>query len=566
MRVCVVGAGSSGLTTIKQLLDEGHDVTCYDKNADIGGLWLRDEGDEEKMKAYDDLYLTISMKLMAYSDFPFEGRRVFYRRSQYFDYLRRYADRFGLREHIRFGTAVTDLHRHGDSWTVSVEEHGVVRAEEFDAVAICSGPFKTPKTDIPGLDGFTGDIVHSAHYRNNERFRGKRVLVVGLGESAADVVREVGDVAESCTLAIRSYTWLLPRVYNGPRTTDHGTVRSHHHEMLRRSADYPFHLNTFWGRNRIVKFVFLAMSVVLGFTTTALGVFRSTIGPHIPIPEVNPFGQSVEPPMLDLNTPHTDENWQAVREWNHKSHPDGSWVQRSIFCKNVTFIPHIVSGKVVVNDSGIGHSDGNTVTFQDSTTGDYDIVLLCTGFSAQNISIGDLHVKDGNVRNLYKHFLHPEHQGTAAFIGFIRPLTGAVPTCAEMQARYFARVLSGKLAVPADIDERIGRDKEWEEHWTALSPTHPEAIPSQVLYLDSLAAEIGCLLPWWRLVLNPKLFIQVWFGSFNQSCYRIVGPHNRGRAALDDLYSEEIENRRDWAFNMSLLQLMPTHVHPERLI
>ncbi|GAB07483.1 putative flavin-containing monooxygenase, partial [Gordonia amarae NBRC 15530] len=200
------------------------------------------------------------------------------------------------------------------------------------------------------------------------------------------------------------------------------------------------------------------------------------------------------------------------------------------------------------------------------TSQEYDAVLLCTGYRRKEQFLGDLSVKDANVRNLYKHFLHPDHDGTAAVIGLTRPFSGGVPICAEMQARYFARVLSGKLSVPADLDERIAREKAWEEHFTELSPRHTEAIPSQVVYMDELAREIGCLLPWWKLVLNPKLFIQVWFGSFNQSCYRIVGPHNLGKAAVDDLYSEPVENRRFVAWDMSVLQCAPKRMHPRDIM
>lgn len=138
--------------------------------------------------------------------------------------------------------------------------------------------------------------------------------------------------------------------------------------------------------------------------------------------------------------------------------------------------------------------------------------------------------------------------------------------CAQMQARYCARVLSGKLEFPRNLDEVIGREKEWEEHWTALSPRHTEAIPSQVLYLDALAREIGCMVPMRKMILNPKLFIQLWFGTFNQACYRMVGPHNMGSAAREDLYSEVVGNRQEMAFRMSMLQLMPSSVHPKHLM
>ncbi|MFT3662303.1 MAG: NAD(P)-binding domain-containing protein [Gordonia sp. (in: high G+C Gram-positive bacteria)] len=569
MRVCVVGAGSSGLTTIKQLRDEGHEVVCYDRNDDLGGLWLREGEDAGKTKACDNLFLTISIKLMAYSDHPHRGDRVFYTRAQYWEYLRSYARRYGLADHIRFGTEVTDLTRHDGGWTVATRRDGVDAVEEFDAVAVCSGPFKTPNTDLPGIEKFSGEVIHSAGYRNAEPFRGRRVLIVGLAESGADVVREVAEVADECTLVIRSRAFLLPRV-EGSRTTDHGTVRSHHHEMLRRSTEYPFVLPTFWGDSALAKKAFLSMAVVLGVVTTALGVLKEGMNRVLPWTrkpeaEVNPLGQPMHPLKIDIDTPHTEENFDAIRQWNRTSHPDGSWTQKAIFCKNVSFIPALVDGRVLLNDTGIDGFDGATVRFGDGTSGEFDTIILCTGYKPTHLAIGDLTVEDGNVRNLYRHFLHPDHDGTAAFIGFIRPLSGAVPLCAEMQARYFARVLNGKLPVPTDLRERIATDKAWEEHWTSLSPTHPESTPSNILYLDALAKEIGCLIPMSMMMRNPRLFMQMWFGTFNQACYRVVGPHSNRREALADLYSESIDKRRFFAWDMTVLQLAPSHMHPEHL-
>ena len=566
-RVCVVGAGPCGLTTIKQLLDEGHEVVCFDKNPDLGGIWVRHAGDSDQAKAFDNLMLTISMKLMAYSDFPFTGGRVFYSREQYLAYLQEYAERFGLADRIRFDSLVTDIERRPDGWRVTARRDGTETTEEFDAVAICSGPFKTPNRNIPGLEGFSGEIVHSAEYRNSERFRGKRVLVVGLAESGADIVREVGEAAEACTLAIRSYTYLLPRV-TGTRTTDHGTVRSHHYEMLGRATDYPLPLETFWGRSRIAKAAFAITSVVYGIGATAVGaakVLRRKLRGGEPEPTVNPLGEPFVPLKLDVATPHDKDNWDLIRTWNRRSHPDGSWSQRGIFCKNVSFIPGIVSGQIALNDAGIERSEDNKVFFADGTAAEFDTVVLCTGYH-RDINIGDLQVSEDNVRHLYRHFLHPDHQGTAAFIGFVRPFSGGIPIVAEMQARYFARVCSGELQLPDNLDEAIAVEKAWEEHWTALSPRATEATPSQVLYLDALAREIGCLIPMRKLIVNPKLFVQLWFGSFNQSCYRVVGPHNLGAAALEDLYAEPAENLKEMAFRMSALRLLPSSVHPKHMI
>lgn len=566
MKVCVVGAGPCGLTAIKQLLDEGHEVVCYEKNADVGGIWLRDDDDGTKTKAFDNLMLTISMRLMAYSDAPFKGGRTFYTRQQYFEYLTDYTNRFGLMGAIRFGMEVSDIRKTERGFVVTSQHDGVESEDSFDAVAICSGPFKTPHREVRELTGFQGERVHSAEYRNPERFRGKRVLVVGLAESGADIVREIGDVASTTTLAIRSYSFLLPRIIDDHRSTDSETVRAHHHEMYDRATERPVPYQTFWGRSRLAKALFGGVSVVLGLFTSVgadLARLRERLKPdHRVVSPVNLLGEPMEPYKMDLGTEEDAANWAMITEWNRKSHPEGSWSKRRIFCKNVSFIPSIVSGKVVVNDAGLAHADGTTVHFRDGTSGEYDAVMLCTGYE-RDLAVGNLSVEDGNVRNLYRHFLHPDHDSKVAFIGFVRPFSGGIPICAEMQARYFARVLSGKLHPPSNLAEVIAEEKAWEEYWTALSPRHSESHPSQILYLDALAREIGCLPQMRSLLLNPRLFTQVWFGSFNPSAYRIVGPHSLGKEALADLYTEPVEARSFMCRKMSILRLMPSSVHPK---
>nr|MDT0667265.1 hypothetical protein [Micromonospora sp. DSM 115978] len=134
----------------------------------------------------------------------------------------------------------------------------------------------------------------------------------------------------------------------------------------------------------------------------------------------------------------------------------------------------------------MARAEGAAVHFNDGASAEYDTVVLCTGYH-RDLTVGGLSVEDGNVRNLYRHFLHPGHDGKVAFIGFVRPFSGVIPICAEMQARYFALVLSGKLQPPRNLDDVIAEEKAWEEYWTALCPRHTESHPSQVLYLDALA-------------------------------------------------------------------------------
>ena len=243
MRVCVVGAGPSGLTTIKQLRDEGHDVVCFEKSTCIGGIWHRYAGDHAETKVYDELILSVSLKLMSFSDFMVDDRR-FVDRKGYLEYLNRYSDKFQLQRHIRFNAEVAYIQPKGDEWIVAVRREAATVEHHFDAVALCSGPFREPNLDVEEIANFRGDVVHSSRYRNNDRYRGKKVLIVGLTESGADIVREISDVSQECKLSIRSRSFLVPRLFGGKFSTDMLTFRAGHYESFVRATDVPFSMQS----------------------------------------------------------------------------------------------------------------------------------------------------------------------------------------------------------------------------------------------------------------------------------------------------------------------------------
>lgn len=569
MKVCVIGAGPSGLTTIKQLRDEGHDVTCFEQDDGIGGIWYRHDADHEQVKAYDSLILTISMKLMCFSDFMVQGERRFATHQGYLQYLNAYADKYGLRQHIRFSSTVTRLRKVGnEQWQITVASSGSVTEQVFEAVAVCSGPFRTPELNIPGRERFSGSIVHSSRYRDNRPFSGKRVIVVGLAESGADVLREISEVASACTLSLRSRSFLVPRLFNGKYSTDMFTLRAHHYEMWVRATRIPFHLKAIFGEDSFSRAVFLGAARLYGVATVAANVVSGLLGSpgrRREPGELNNLGQPLYPLKVDLFTEDTKENLDLINEWNRQSHHyEGNYSQRVIFCKNVSFIPNIRNGKIQVKDAEIVDIQGSRVHFNDGTSQEADVLVLCTGFKNDFTLLGDIKIKDDNVRNLYKHSIHPEHGGRLALMGFVRPFSGGIPLCAEMQARYFALLCSNKLRLPADLHQQIEKDKAWEEAWTALSPRHFEAVPSQIFFLDALAKEIGCLPELTELLRRPRLLTRLWFYAFNQSCYRLTGPHNLHDSALRELLQEELPGRHNPVILLfSLLSLLPHFVHPK---
>jgi hypothetical protein len=133
-------------------------------------------------------------------------------------YLGAYADRFGLREHIRFNTTLMRLEpEQGGGWRLTFED-GYVRW--FDAVVVAVGHDWSPRLPrYPGI--FAGGTSHSHHYRTAEPFAGRRVLVVGGGQSAAEIAVEVAAVAARTCISLRTGAHVIPR-WLGDRPYDAG--------------------------------------------------------------------------------------------------------------------------------------------------------------------------------------------------------------------------------------------------------------------------------------------------------------------------------------------------------
>jgi dimethylaniline monooxygenase (N-oxide forming) len=210
--IAVIGAGSSGLTALKALLDHGVAVDCFERGSDVGGLW-RYENDNGLSGAYASLRTNVSRRRMQYPSFPmpcsyaeFPGHR------EMAAYLDAYADAFALREFIRFRATVERLELDPSAgWWLTLDDGSLRR---YRAVVVAIGLFWCPK--VPAYPGaFGGVTIHSHEYRTPEQFEGQRVLVVGAGQSAAEIAVEVSRLASRTLMAVRSKTHVLPRWIGG---------------------------------------------------------------------------------------------------------------------------------------------------------------------------------------------------------------------------------------------------------------------------------------------------------------------------------------------------------------
>uniref|UniRef100_A0A914N000 Flavin-containing monooxygenase n=1 Tax=Meloidogyne incognita TaxID=6306 RepID=A0A914N000_MELIC len=220
MRVCVIGAGVSGLPSIKACLEQNLEVDCFEKTSSIGGLWnYRPNEDNVGANVMASTVVNTSKELMAYSDFPPPPEWPNFMHHSYVQkYLEMYAKHFDLIKHIHFNTEVIEVRRvDGDDqdrfkkWSVSLS-NGITKI--YSAVLICTGHHCEPRIPIQinGLTTFKGRILHSKHYRDYKGFENKRVMLVGIGNSSLDIAVELAGIAKNVVISTRRGTWLFNRI------------------------------------------------------------------------------------------------------------------------------------------------------------------------------------------------------------------------------------------------------------------------------------------------------------------------------------------------------------------
>ncbi|MDN4641054.1 NAD(P)-binding domain-containing protein [Agreia sp. PsM10] len=213
-RYCLIGAGAAGIGALAVLLEQGFEVDCFEKSTVVGGHWHTD---------YEALHLITSRNLTNYEGFPMpDDYPLFPSRDQMRSYLESYAAWKGLYEHIEFGVEVLSVApvagegttgSHG--WTVitSRGDEGV-----YDGVLVANGHLVDPKMpEIPGH--FAGTQLHSSQYTNVDDIEGRRVLVVGSGNSGCDLAVDAAQHRYDVAISVRHGHIFQPKTFMGvPRS------------------------------------------------------------------------------------------------------------------------------------------------------------------------------------------------------------------------------------------------------------------------------------------------------------------------------------------------------------
>lgn len=231
-RDCViVGGGWSGLMACKNLREEGLSAVVLEKRSDIGGVWLYSD-DPETTTVMKSTCTTSSSTVTEMSDFPMPDEiGEFPHHKDILSYLKSYCKAFELYPHIRLNCEVKKVEKNGDEWCVTSKNEEIFRSR---FLVVCSGVHSAPNRELEEtlLKDFDGQIYHLGEIKRFiSEAKGKRVLIVGGGESASDIVEEWFEHVESIIWSIprgqhffRKYAKLLP--YRKPQALDKASSRA----------------------------------------------------------------------------------------------------------------------------------------------------------------------------------------------------------------------------------------------------------------------------------------------------------------------------------------------------
>ncbi|QKJ19372.1 flavin-containing monooxygenase [Microbacterium hominis] len=209
--VCVIGAGPAGLAVARALSERGIDYTHLERHSQVGGVW---DIDNPGTPMYESAHFISSRTVSGFTGFPMPDDYPDYPgHEQILAYLRSFADAYGLTARIRFGAAVATIDAVPSStpgtprWRVTLEDGTTT---DHERVIVCTGTQWHPSTpDIPG--DYTGEIRHSRDYRSPSEFTGRRVLIVGGGNSACDIACDAARTAERAAISMRRGYWFIPK-------------------------------------------------------------------------------------------------------------------------------------------------------------------------------------------------------------------------------------------------------------------------------------------------------------------------------------------------------------------
>ncbi|MGL4610534.1 MAG: FAD/NAD(P)-binding protein [Trueperaceae bacterium] len=444
MKIAVIGAGSSGLVTLKYLRDAypASDIVCFEQSQSVRGCWGKQRPDFISTSTKYTTQFSCFRKYQA-SVSPQHDFSEFYRGSEFGDYLESFVEHFNLKQCVRFGVRVQKIERVQNKWHVSLL--GNEECQTFDAVFVCTGlvnqKVALESTHIPIAD-------------DPETLRNKTVVIVGGGESATDIANYLAKPEHNnkVFLSLRSGVRVSPR----------------YHPIRGVPSDFL--------RNRLL----------MSFSKT----LRNWVGEHFVSFRIR-FQDTLSKmfPAKHTQTPSV----QALRkEWDWKLKVRAKDDLFNMFHnKSDEFLNAVAEKRLSI----IGPPTDNT--WQEFFDFDQqakqrlspDVLVPSTGYQSR---VPDLFLERVELKDFYHGCVHIALPNLF-LIGFARPIIGNIPSMAEMQARYTVGLLAGKYKLPIDVQSK--QRKVWEELTSDYGKLNTKNVyPAEhIPYTDALAKEMNIM-------------------------------------------------------------------------
>lgn len=390
--VAVIGAGPGGLIAARWLLSQGFEPTIFEQSPMLGGQWTGLVG---RSGVWPAMHTNTSRVMTAFSDLEHESAVVFPSNREILDYLNRFAEAFDLRSRIRFDTRVDLVSRNGGGWRV---EYAGDR-EDFDRVVVATGRFHTPAVPaVPGLDTFTGDVgvTSTYHYREADRYLGKRVLVAGCAVSALEIAAELAELgAARVVVTQRKQRYVLPKFAAG--------VPSDHRIFTR---------------------------------------YGTLANEALPAAEID---RQLKEIVVEAGG--SPEQYGAPA-------PDPSLFAAGVTL-NQTYLPLVAEGRITVRP-WMESVSGTMVTFVDGHSEELDAIVFGTGFDLNLPFLSDeiqaILGLDAVHLDADRYTFHPDLPGLA-FVG-MWDQSGGYFVPLELQARWIAYSWRGVVPMASEVDQR----------------------------------------------------------------------------------------------------------------
>lgn len=388
MKICIIGAGSSGIAAAKTLKQYQIPFDCYEAGSKIGGNW-RYNNDNQMSSAYRSLHINTSRKMMEYSDFPMPKHYPhFPHHSQIIDYFDEYVAHFNIEENIIFNTKITDVTfaKNKKTYLVTTDKN---ETKEYDGVIVANGHHWNPRLPEPMFEGnFEGETLHSHYYRTPEIFENKNVLIVGIGNSAVDIACEAARLhTGKVFISTRSGAYILPNYILGKPFDE-------------LSKNIP--------------------------TTLPLWTKRLLLNAALWIARGKQASYGVPKPIRPILSEHPTNSQDLLNLAGRGKVVIKPNIQQ-LAGKNIVFEDN-TQEKIDI----ILWCTGYKMTFP---------FFKNDFFPAQE-------VENSNDLQLYKRVIHPDYKNLF-FLGLIQPL-GAIMPLAELQAKWIAQLLTKKMALPSE--------------------------------------------------------------------------------------------------------------------